>query len=507
MKKLSILFLLCLFFIHKSFAQASFLDNSFGNNGLVLVPAPANLYFHDIVIRDDGKIVCAVRDLDNFIVYRFNSDGSVDAQFGSGGRVQQKESEELKNCVSLAVQPDGKILALCNSGDVMAIVRINEDGSWDNSFGGNGVVADNIPGFQWGSPSKILLKPDGKIVAVGMGTTTTGAPYTYQVLTLQYNTDGTPDNTFGTAGVVADYYEKKLVSPQVYAVLQKDGKIVLAFDRGLGMASSLLVTRYKTDGMRDVLEFGTDGWVVKNPTGAINTISPVGLIMQSSGKVIFYERSDSVRSTRLNLNGTIDNTYGVNGTSSEYAHQTSFWATPTSIAVQDNDKILMSGDFYNTISTTQDYGVTQFDDNGFIIHAFATNGTVYTDFNSLGDIATCLAVQKDEKIVAAGMSYDQSGHQYYSLARYKPGLLGVGEIDNANSKIMIHPNPNSGTIRINAASAVTLYITNISGQILKTVELNSANKYTTTVTELPQGINLIRSKDGSVFNKIITLQK
>ena len=113
MKKTYLFLATTLLLFYNAFSQASFLDNSFGTNGLVTVPAPPNLYFHDVVICDDGKIICAVRDLDNFRVHRFNSDGSIDAQFGNVGVVMQTTEQNLKNCVSLAIQPDGKILALC----------------------------------------------------------------------------------------------------------------------------------------------------------------------------------------------------------------------------------------------------------------------------------------------------------------------------------------------------------------------------------------------------------
>ncbi len=499
MKKTYLFLATTLLLFYNAFSQASFLDNSFGTNGLVTVPAPPNLYFHDVVIRDDGKIICAVRDLDNFRVHRFNSDGSIDAQFGNVGVVMQTTEQNLKNCVSLAIQPDGKILALCLKDGRMAITRLDDNGDWDNSFGDHGVATENTGMFDGSEGSKILLKPDGKIVIVGIGIITDPSPYKYLLVALQYDSDGTPDESFGDHGYVTEYYHDQLVSPQVYAVLQKDGKVVVGYNNSrIGASSSLILTRYNSDGTKDI-SFGTAGTVVKEQYGMY------GLVLQSDDRIVYRGAAGTLETTRLNTNGSVDNTYGINGVSSDIPF-TNYSFMPDGMLVQRNNKILMCNQINNgTISATGDGIVTQFDENGFLVHAFASNGSVYTDFNGLTDDFICMAIQKDDKIVAAGMSFSQTGnYYYYCIARYNSSLLGVNELQKTR-EVKIYPNPNSGNVVIEATKVEVLYVFNISGQILRAVELNSANGYTATIAGLPQGTSIVRNRDGAVIDKIVTL--
>jgi uncharacterized delta-60 repeat protein len=110
------------------------------------------------------------------IVSRHNSDGSLDTSFGGGGYAIVDLGSGFDSAKAIAVQSDGKILVAgytdnsANGADYdMAVVRFNSDGSLDNSFGSGGVVlVDFEAGFDIGN--SLAVQADGKIIVGGSAT-------------------------------------------------------------------------------------------------------------------------------------------------------------------------------------------------------------------------------------------------------------------------------------------------------------------------------------------------
>jgi hypothetical protein len=77
---------------------------------------------------------------------RYNNDGTTDSTFGNEGIVSYNynvvyNSNEINTGVSkLVLQPDGKILALIGGAASLFFVRFNTNGSVDTSFGNNGTL-------------------------------------------------------------------------------------------------------------------------------------------------------------------------------------------------------------------------------------------------------------------------------------------------------------------------------------------------------------------------------
>ena len=111
---------------------------------------------------------------------RYAPDGSPDASFGTGGEVSTNLGGPSVDIATIvAVQSDGKIVAggetakyqvLDNNGDQtnvndFVLVRYNQDGTLDTSFGTGGQVITDLGGDA--ILGGILVQPDGKILAVG----------------------------------------------------------------------------------------------------------------------------------------------------------------------------------------------------------------------------------------------------------------------------------------------------------------------------------------------------
>ncbi len=162
-----------------------------------------------------------------FMVERFNEDGTVDSSFGVAGIAKYGFGEEQEswsnNFNDMALQPDGKIVCVGQSGyDVysMAICRFNTDGSVDGTFGNGGGIFYEYNG-QRSAFFSVCVQADGKILATG-GSLVEGGP----LLLLRINSDGSLDQSFASGGIQATYYGQGVQGHEV--TILTDQKILVA---------------------------------------------------------------------------------------------------------------------------------------------------------------------------------------------------------------------------------------------------------------------------------------
>src|SRR5256885_307083 len=155
-----------------------------------------------VALQSDGKIVVGgpsgVFDTPaKLALARYNTDGSLDSSFGTGGMVLMNVSNGLGDAIrGLAVQPDGKILGVGAAGGENLLIRFNTDGSLDSSFG-NGGTSQPVLGSS-GHLFAMKLLSDGTFVAAGTGTT--GANQR-DFLVAPLTSNGSLDTSFGTGGL------------------------------------------------------------------------------------------------------------------------------------------------------------------------------------------------------------------------------------------------------------------------------------------------------------------
>jgi uncharacterized delta-60 repeat protein len=291
-------------YAHDTFALARYdsrgqLDPGFGIGGKVLTPiypqtgAGVNDMANAVTVASDGKIIVAGVTgtfLSDFAVARYHADGRLDTSFGGDGTVVTDiGGQDSANAV--IVQPDRKILVVGNgwtSGpdENFTLVRYNENGSLDTSFGIGGIVTTDFMGGADRAQGVALL-PDGRIVVAGVGQVSGGCfpnpCERYGVAMAQYHANGALDSSFGSGGgVLYDF----VTSTGVYALARRaDGKLVLGGHHG---NEEFMIILAHANGSLDESFLGTGAVLADFGSGAdrANTI-----MVQPDGKIIAAGRA------------------------------------------------------------------------------------------------------------------------------------------------------------------------------------------------------------------------
>jgi uncharacterized delta-60 repeat protein len=214
------------------------LDSTFDGDGKAIAGfGTGSASIRAIALQTDGKIVVAGDYYDSsgtdqleFLLARYNTDGSLDTTFGSGGVFIGHAGWFQDSFAAIAIQPDGKLLAagytrILTINDFV-VARFNDDGTLDSSFGTNGYVATDITGNDHFDEARaIALQPDGRIVVAGQSDLLGNGAYDFAIV--RYNGDGTVDTGYGTQGIATVEFSADPDQASGIA-LQADGKVVVA---------------------------------------------------------------------------------------------------------------------------------------------------------------------------------------------------------------------------------------------------------------------------------------
>ena len=142
------------------------LDTTFSGDGKQITDLGGGEEASDVVLQGDGKIVVLGDNEGEFLLVRYDGDGSLDATFAGDGKQATGFDSVEAFARGVALQADGKLVAVGRSDQDFALARYNADGSLDATFSGDGRQAlDFSGGFDMASAAAI--QADGKIVAVG----------------------------------------------------------------------------------------------------------------------------------------------------------------------------------------------------------------------------------------------------------------------------------------------------------------------------------------------------
>jgi uncharacterized delta-60 repeat protein len=358
--------------------------------------------------------------------------GEIDPSFGIAGRTLIDPQQGRTEILALAVQPDGKIIAVGStqpsppaSPRKLTVWRHLPHGSPDLTFGVGGAVQANFAA-ESSSGNAVVLQSNGQIVVAG------SAGDLFAMARL--NMDGSLDTTFGAGGMIAARFEPTnpdTVSTASSLAIQSDGKIIIGGDSflknpvaaGYVTDSNMALARFNGDGSLDG-SFGSNGVITAN-FGAFDRVE--GLAIQPDGKIIVAGDSapNSVGPftsilTRFLSDGTPDSSFGINGLAP--ALPGSF--DVAGLALQPDGKVFLAGTAINSQPAAEDFAVARFTRDGVMDISFYYKGLTVLDFgwngessgNERRNIVHSLALQPDGMLVVGG--YSASSFALIRIAPY-----------------------------------------------------------------------------------------
>ena len=387
------------------------LDPTFGTGGIVQDAALGGA--SDVLVLPDGRILVSGStnvDPSAFAIGRYNSDGSIDATFGTGGHAVTSIGAAGDTISTIVRQPDGKIVAAGYTYTVsfddpsIAVARYDADGTLDATFGTGGVAIHNI-----GPESRAegaALQADGKIVICGALQGSANGAFVARL-----NSDGSMDAGFGTGGFVLET-GFGLASQYDAVLVQSDGKIVVAGTDTFIPSNKFLIVRYDSTGARDA-GFGTGGAVLTSPTpsggwafdidfGPGNTLVATG-----AGSAIGGTGS-SIGVVRYLSNGTPDPSFG--GGDGIVTLVVPSRSTAYKGAVAPDGRVTVAAYRIPVPNFPQgnDLVAARFTSTGTIDTTFSPTGWVAVDVG-INDFGSAIALQADGRTVVGGTTADANG--------------------------------------------------------------------------------------------------
>jgi uncharacterized delta-60 repeat protein len=250
-------------FLFVQFRSNGTLDTSFGTNG----PFPnlsgaitVDLGGHDSVsalaIQSDGRVVAAgslwLSSTDQrFALARLTANGVLDSSFGTSGKVVTSFANAASGANGVAVQADGRIVAVgvaqsltASAPTNVAVARYLANGALDTGFSGDGRV---MVAFAPSDPARfdtahaVAIQPDGRIVTAG----STGRDDASVFALARLTATGTLDTSFGSDGrIVTDRrgHRARAIATQAFAF---DVRVVVAGEGGpIGSSTRFAVARF-----------------------------------------------------------------------------------------------------------------------------------------------------------------------------------------------------------------------------------------------------------------------
>jgi uncharacterized delta-60 repeat protein len=397
-------------------AGAADLDLTFDNDGKVTTDFSTGIDLgRSVGIQQDGKIIVVGRMVDNgnndFAVARYNVDGSLDLNFGTGGKVNTDFTIGDDEAFAVILQFDGKIVVAGSSFTLggtydFALARYNFDGSLDQSFGSGGKVVTDFAGDS-DEARAVAIQSDGKIVAAGsMFNTTTGSDFAVA----RYNSDGSLDSSFGLNGKVNTDFLFDADDEAFAIVIRPDERIILAGKRFNGDDTDFAIARYNPDGSLDDT-FSNDGLKITDING--HDDEALGMALQTDGKIVVVGGNDSTGNggydfvlARYNDDGELDTSFSFDGiVITDFGTD---FDEAAAVTIQLDGKIIVAG--VSTVGSVGDFALARYEADGTTDSSF---GKVVTDFGG-NDAALSIALQADGKIVAAGYMFGE-----FAIARYQ----------------------------------------------------------------------------------------
>jgi uncharacterized delta-60 repeat protein len=446
------------------------LDPRFGDAGFA--PLQSEFATATATVRRDGKILIAGTarsesaggPQDRFALVQLGPDGAVDDTFGNAGTVRTPLFPDVE-LLGLAIQPDGKVVAggrkwlyrdsdWNQSSSAFVVARYLADGQPDPGFGLGGLVV--MPIGWTASAETPLVQPDGRILVKGE-TCDTGRTRCTPIVA-RYNADGTLDTRYGAEGIV--YYPSYSSGRPA---LQADGKLVDTLFYKVGPIQSRRCTeercvctgysgetwschwptiqeqaasrasalvRFNTDGTLDK-SFGVEGTRSIPFDARLTLPTQDGRIVIAGSALIADPEHNWLTLARYDADGSLDQTFGVGGIATDRftggLHvQRWFLDWPSGLQQQPDGKLIVTASRGDTFDWSGIL-IVRYTADGRLDPSFGGRGYVHTVKTTL-DFAGNLQLQPDGKVIVVASIWGQGNgllrYRGDEVVEFRNGLTG-----------------------------------------------------------------------------------
>jgi len=372
----------------------------------------------------------------------------LDLGFGINGKVMTSFGSKPSILSTIALQPDGKILA-CGSyftytttpffvGNEVALSRYNSDGSPDLDFGVQGRIIIPIGSNNDNEHNVVKVLDDGKILILANNTVRVSEfVTTTEYALIKYHADGTSDTGFGNNGIVSVRYEGHLNWARSM-IVQPDNKIVLVGHSeqiSVNDYGNFVAVRLHADGTKDS-SFGVNGRVDYNVGAGSGDSEDASqsLVLQPDGKIVIAggistSLSGGAALMRLNTDGTPDLSFGNNGRAITIFGS---YVSVTGLLLLPDGHIIGSGvNFYNG-NSNEKIIVFKCDANGSPDVTFGSEGKVIIDGGNEDPVFFSLAsiLQDDGKILVSGWGNKDDHFDAFVIKLNADGSIDANFGDN-----------------------------------------------------------------------------
>ena len=302
--------------------------------------------------------------------------GDLDPSFDGDGIATTPVRRAGGYASAVAVQADGRIVLAGPSGDAIALVRFEPDGTLDPTFGADGKVVTRLGGSGW--PVDIAIVDAGLLVA-----TTVGAPESARIVIALYRPHGGLDPTFGTDGTTTIHFKEGAYASEI--ALQRDGRILVAGtavrtgDSRPALEERFALARLTSDGHLDPT-FGGDGKVTTAVQGQSSRASSVGVSSRGILAVgsMAPHRTGRVAAARYTFGGKLDPGFSGDGVFVRALAERGTSARGNSVAFDRQGRAVIAASAFDLDSFAQVAGLIRLRTGGTLDHSFAADGVLVT---------------------------------------------------------------------------------------------------------------------------------
>ncbi len=322
-----------------------------GNSFSMLDPllgADDNTYCMELL--SDGKILLGgyqqgTNDND-MIVYKLNADGTIDNTWGNNGKVMV-DAGGNESAMKIKAMPDGKILIGCtkygNNSSNMFIVRLLADGTLDNTFSNDGISPVIFIGQTQGNFVDMEVLPGGNIIVCG----TISDGVLAQIGMAKMNNAGMVLLAFGVASKYKFAMDGKATQP-FNMILTSKNKILVsaAYSKANNDVSGVLLM-VDTSGVVDNTFGSGKGVIAYDNTNLAEDEKFIDLIEMKNGDFYVLSSYEDVNSNDymqgivFDGTGNLRTSFGKNGVVQYYGDATYSIANLRGLVQQTDGKLLI----------------------------------------------------------------------------------------------------------------------------------------------------------------------